>query len=60
MSKMSQAHAELSEQAYDLGYESLQAAMDDGCETAYFCGDPVLFKRKHKSTDPPHSSTMSL
>lgn len=52
MSKMSGVHAELTEQAYDLGYESLEAAFADGYESAYFCGDPVLFKRKHKSPDP--------
>ena len=32
MSKMSQLHAELSEQAYDLGYESLGEAEQMGCE----------------------------
>lgn len=32
MSKMSQLHAELSEQAYDLGYVSLEAAEAHGCE----------------------------
>lgn len=53
MSKMSQTHAELSEQAYDLGYGSLEEAFNDGYESAYFCGDPVLFRRKHKSPDPP-------
>ena len=52
MSKMSQTHAELSEQAYDLGYSSLEEAFNDGYESAYFCGDPVLFKRKHKSPEP--------
>ena len=52
MSKMSQTHAELTEQAYDLGYDSLEAAFADGYESAYFCGDPVLFKRKHKSPEP--------
>lgn len=52
MSKMSGVHAELTEQAYDLGYDSLEAAFADGYESAYFCGDPVLFKRKHKSPDP--------
>lgn len=30
MSKMSQLHAELSEQATDLGYETLEQALDDG------------------------------
>lgn len=52
MSKMSQTHAELSEQAYDLGYSSLEEAFNDGYESAYFCGDPVLFRRKHKSAEP--------
>lgn len=52
MSKMSQTHAELSEQAYDLGYGSLEEAFNDGYESAYFCGDPVLFRRKHKSAEP--------
>lgn len=52
MSKMSQTHAELTEQAHDLGYKDLEAAFADGYESAYFCGDPVLFKRKHKSPDP--------
>lgn len=32
MSKMSQLHAELSEQAADLGYESLGEAEQMGCE----------------------------
>jgi len=32
MSKMSQLHAELSEQAYDMGYESLGEAEQMGCE----------------------------
>lgn len=32
MSKMSQLYAELSEQAYDLGYVSLEAAEAHGCE----------------------------
>lgn len=32
MSKMSQLHAELSEQAYALGYESLGEAEQMGCE----------------------------
>lgn len=32
MSKMSQLHAELSEQAYELGYESLGEAEQMGCE----------------------------
>lgn len=32
MSKMSQLHAELSEQAYNLGYVSLEAAEAHGCE----------------------------
>ena len=31
MSKMSQLHAELSEQAYDLGYQSLGEAEQMGC-----------------------------
>ena len=31
MSKMSQLHAELSEQAYELGYESLGEADQAGC-----------------------------
>lgn len=35
MSKMSQLHAELSEQAYDLGYVSLEAAEAHGCEVDY-------------------------
>lgn len=32
MSKMSQLHAELSSQAYDMGYESLGEAEQMGCE----------------------------
>lgn len=31
MSKMSQLHAELEQQAYEYGYESLDAAFKDGC-----------------------------
>lgn len=31
MSKMSQLHAELEQQAYEYGYESLDAAFQDGC-----------------------------
>ena len=32
MSKMSQLHAELSEQAYELGFENLEQAFDNGYE----------------------------
>ena len=32
MSKMSQLHLELSEQAFDLGFESLEEAFDNGYE----------------------------
>lgn len=32
MSKMSELHRELSEQAYDMGYESLDEAEQKGCE----------------------------
>jgi len=32
MSKMSQLHAELSSQAYDMGYQSLEEAEQMGCE----------------------------
>lgn len=32
MSKMSQLHAELSSQAYDMGFESLDVAEQMGCE----------------------------
>lgn len=35
MSKISQLHAELSEQAYELGYESLEQAFDNGWEVDY-------------------------
>lgn len=35
MSKMSQLHAELSEQAYELGYESLEQAQANGVEIQY-------------------------
>ena len=35
MSEMSQLHAELSEQAYELGYETLQDALNDGYEADY-------------------------
>lgn len=35
MSKMSQLHAELSEQAYSLGYASLENAMADGYVADY-------------------------
>lgn len=38
MSKMSQLYAELSEQAYDLGYVSLEAAESHGCEIDYAKG----------------------
>lgn len=31
MSKISQLHAELEQQAYEYGYESLDAALQDGC-----------------------------
>lgn len=35
MSKMSQLHAELSEQAYELGYLTLDQALADGYEVDY-------------------------
>lgn len=35
MSRMSQLHAELSEQAYDLGYLTLDQALADGYEVDY-------------------------
>lgn len=35
MSKLSQLHAELSEQAYDMGYVSLEEALSDGWEVDY-------------------------
>ena len=35
MSKMSQLHAELSEQAYELGYESLEQAEANGVKIQY-------------------------
>lgn len=43
MSKMSQLHAELSEQATDLGYESLELALEDGWCVDYDEGR--LYKR---------------
>lgn len=43
MSKMSQLHAELSEQATDLGYETLEQALDDGWCVDYDEGR--LYKR---------------
>lgn len=41
MSKMSQLHAELSEQAYKLGYASLENAMADGYVADYEKGTLV-------------------
>ena len=35
MSKMSQLHAELSEQAYELGYESIEEAEANGLQVQY-------------------------
>lgn len=35
MSKMSQLHAELCEQAYEMGYLTLDQALADGCEVDY-------------------------
>lgn len=35
MSKMSQLHAELSEQAYELGYESIEEAEANGLKVQY-------------------------
>lgn len=35
MSRMSQLHAELSQQAYDMGYESLDDALNDGWGVDY-------------------------
>lgn len=43
MSKMSQLYMELSEQASDLGYETLERAFDDGWQVDYDRG--VLHKR---------------
>ena len=38
MSKMSQLHAELTEQANDLGFESIEQAQANGCEVDYLHG----------------------
>lgn len=35
MSKMSELHVELSQQAYDMGYQSLEEAEDKGCVVDY-------------------------
>lgn len=43
MSKMSQLNAMLTEQAYELGYESLEQAFDNGWEVDY--EHEVLVKR---------------
>ena len=43
MSKMSQLHAELSEQATDLGYETLEQALNDGWCVDY--DESRLYKR---------------
>ena len=43
MSKMSQLHAELTQQAIDLGYEDLEQAIDDGWCVDY--DEARLYKR---------------
>lgn len=44
MSKMSQAQAELEEQASGLGYASISEAEEDGCRIAYDNGHLLLVK----------------
>lgn len=44
MSKMSQAQAELEEQASELGYASISEAEEDGCRIAYDNGKLKLAK----------------
>lgn len=48
MSKMSQLHAELTEQAYDLGFESIEDAENNGYEVIY---DGENFARLVRSED---------
>lgn len=53
MSKMSQLHADLTEQAYDLGYKSLEDALDHGYIAEYEGGKLVpteeLMKQAHEA-----------
>lgn len=53
MSKISQLHAELTEQAYDLGYKSLEDALDHGYIAEYEGGKLVpteeIMKQAHEA-----------
>lgn len=46
MSKMSQAQAELEEQASELGYASISEAEKDGCRITYDNGELKLRKNE--------------
>lgn len=48
MSKMSQAQAELEEQASELGYASISEAEEDGCRITYDNGHLKLNKEDKK------------
>lgn len=56
MSKMSQLHAELSEQAYDLGFESIEEAEANGYHVAYSGNKVKLAFDASKAQEEAHKA----
>ena len=56
MSRMSQLHAELSEQAYELGFESIEQAEDNGYIINYNGDDWVLKPDVNKQQELAHKA----
>ena len=54
MSKMSWAHAELSERASELGFESIEQAKQNGYQIVYKNGDLVLMLDPLKAQEVAH------
>ena len=52
MSKMSQAHAELEEQAYEYGFNSLQEALDTGAYEVVYGPYRAYLDKKLQSMEP--------
>lgn len=59
MSKMSQAHMELSEQAYELGFESIKDAEAHGYHVTYTGNKVVLALDMNKAYKESHEYLMS-
>jgi len=55
MSKMSWAHAELSEQASELGFENIEQAEQNGYQVAYKNGKLVLLLNPTKAQEIAHN-----